>query len=448
MIDNTVYMVSLGCSKNLVDSEYALGEFTKLGYTIAEEPDEAAVIFVNTCAFIQSAVEEAVEVILDLAEYKTQDPRRLFVVAGCLPQRYGGELQQELPEVDIFLGPGEISRLGEFLGHGARDIAQAPPYGLAHEPYPGQGMTRVPATPFYTSYLKIAEGCDNRCSFCAIPRIRGPYRSVDPDIILKEAEELAERGAVELILVAQDTTRYGEDLAGGLNLESLLERLLHLESVQWFRVMYLYPERLSERLIDLMADNPRVLPYFDLPFQHVSPPVLKRMGRGAMKTSPLELVGRIRGKIPHAAIRSTLMTGFPGETDEDFAELIDFIAQARLNHLGMFAFSPEEGTGAAAMKDQVPEAVRLKRLDLAMKLQKSISREINEARVGSRIEALVEGLSEETDLLLQARAWFQAPEVDGVTLINSGQAQVGEIAPVLITQAGDYDLVGEIIEDP
>ena len=444
MDQKTVYIVSLGCAKNLVDTEYILGEFTRLGYTVVSEPDRAETILVNTCAFIESAVEEAVDVILDMAEFKRLGSCRKLFVAGCLPQRYGGELQRGMPEVDVFFGPGELEGIQEFLQNGQRDIRSIAPFGLPRNITPSPGLSRGPATPFYTSFLKISEGCDNRCTFCTIPMIRGPYRSVAPELLLREARDLAARGVVELNVVAQDTTRYGEDLPDKTDLSRLLRQVCEVDGFQWVRVLYMYPERVTDRLFQTMRSVENLLPYFDLPFQHVSPAIVKKMGRNFNNFDPLELVRKIRDFLPDAAVRSTLMVGFPGETDTDFQMLIDFVRQARLDHLGVFIYSPEEGTAASRLHHRVPKKEKESRYRAVMELQAAISRSINESRVGSVARVLVEGPSRETDLLLQGRASFQAPDIDGLVYINSGRAIVGRIFPVRITQAGDYDLVGEV----
>ncbi len=447
MSETSVYVVSLGCPKNLVDTEHLLGEFHRLGYEPSDDPEDASVILVNTCAFIQPAVEEAIQVILEMAEYKQSGSCRKLIVAGCLTQRYGGELQKELPEVDIFMGPGELARLEDFLRAGGRNIREVGPYELPQVREPGLGLARRPATPFYTSYLKVAEGCDNRCAFCTIPSIRGPYRSVSSERLVEEARELAARGVVELNLVAQDLTCYGSDLDdGAADLAGLLERLAEVEGLRWVRPLYLYPERVTDRIIETIAAHPVIVPYFDLPFQHVSPRVLKRMGRKTQRMEPLALVRSIREAIPGAALRSTLMVGFPGETQEDFDMLIDFVRAARIDNLGVFSYCREEGTAAARMKGQVDEQLREARREEVMNLQSEIAAEKNEARVGSTAEVIVEGYSEETDLLLQGRASFQAPDIDGVTYISSGRAEIGEIVQVTIVQAGVYDLVGEMAE--
>ena len=444
MDQKTLYIVSLGCPKNLVDTEYILGEFMRLGYTVVSEPDRAEIILVNTCAFIESAVEEAVDVILDMAEFKRRGTCRKLFVAGCLPQRYGGELQREMPEVDVFFGPGELDGIQKFLQNGQRDIRNVAPFGLPRNDTPSAGLSRGPATPFYTSFLKISEGCDNRCTFCTIPMIRGPYRSVAPELLLREARDLAARGVVELNVVAQDTTRYGEDLPDKTDLSGLLRQVCEIDGFQWVRVLYMYPERVTDKLLQTMRSVENLLPYFDLPFQHVSPTMVKKMGRKFNNFKPLELVRKIRDFLPDAAVRSTLMVGFPGETDTDFQMLMDFVREARLDHLGVFIYSPEEGTAASRLHHRVPQKQKKSRYRDVMELQAAISRSINESRVGSVAWVLVEGPSRETDLLLQGRASFQAPDIDGLVYINSGRAVVGQIFPVRITQAGDYDLVGEI----
>ena len=446
MNEKSVYIVSLGCSKNLVDTEYLMGEFSRLGYEFASEPELAHTILINTCGFIDPAVREAVDVILELAELKQSGSCGTLIVAGCLVQRYGGELQKELPEVDVFMGPGELDRLGEFLDAGSRDIRAVPGYGLVHNPRPWTGMTRRQATPFYTSYLKISEGCDNRCTFCTIPAIRGPYRSMPPDELVKEARDLAARGVVELNVVAQDITRYGEDLDEQADLSKLLTMLARIQGLRWIRPLYLYPERVTDRILDTIGSEETIVHYFDLPFQHVSPSVLKRMGRGARNFDPLQVIGHIRDKLPDAAIRSTLMVGFPGESEDDFRMLLDFVREARIDHLGVFTYCDEEGTPAARMKDQVLEDVKNERHEQIMTEQAEISRSINRARVGRTLDVLVEGESEETDLLLQGRAAFQAPDIDGLVYISDGRADVGDIVPVEIVQAGDYDLVGQIVD--
>jgi ribosomal protein S12 methylthiotransferase len=445
MISDSVYLVSLGCPKNLVDTERLMGEFIRLGYKIVHEPHGAEVILINTCAFIQPAVQESIDTILELAEYKKQGRCRLLMVAGCLPQRYAGDLQKGLPEVDVFFGPGEASRLEEFLREGKRDIRHIAPYMLPLTTKDPVFLPRQPATPFYTSYLKIADGCDNKCTFCTIPAIRGPYRSSPLHMLVREAEELAARGVVELNLVAQDTTRYGEDLTEGVDLAELLLHLARIPDLRWIRVLYLYPERVSDKLIQTMASTEKILPYLDVPLQHVSPRICRKMGRKRADFEALKFIRRVRDLMPEGAIRSTLMVGFPGETLEDFNMLLDFVRTARIDHLGVFPFYPEEGTPANRMGGRVSKKEKEARVRRIMALQAEISRELNQAKVGTVQEILVEGLSSETDFLLQGRMRTQAPDIDGVVYINKGRARAGEIVRVLITQAAEYDLVGEIV---
>jgi ribosomal protein S12 methylthiotransferase len=438
--------VSLGCPKNLVDTERLMGEFTRLGYRIVDEPHGAEVILINTCAFIEPATQESIDVILEMAEYKKQGRCRLLIVAGCLPQRYAGELQKGLPEVDVFLGFGEAARLEEFIKEGKRDITGIAPFALPFASKDSVPILRQPATPFYTSYLKIADGCDNKCTFCTIPAIRGPYRSTPLHELVREAEELAARGVVELNVVAQDTTRYGEDLKGGVDLTELLMHLARIPDFRWIRVLYLYPERVSEKLIQTMASTEKILPYLDVPLQHVSPRICKKMGRNRHNFEALKFIHRVRSLMPDGAIRSTLMVGFPGETEEDFRMLLDFVREARIDHLGAFPFYPEAGIPANRISGRVSKKVKEERYRRIMALQAEISKELNQARVGTVQEVLIEGFSSETDLLLQGRMRTQAPDIDGVVYINKGQARAGEIVRVLITQAAEYDLVGEIVD--
>jgi ribosomal protein S12 methylthiotransferase len=336
--------------------------------------------------------------------------------------------------------------VGDFLRQDRRDITAVAPYGLPRARETAKGFQRKQATPFYTSYLKISEGCDNRCTFCTIPAIRGPYSSVPPDELLDEARELVERGVVELNLVAQDTTRYGEDLHGSTDLARLVQDLSQVRGIEWIRVLYAYPERVTERLIQTMASGEKIVPYLDLPLQHVSPHIRKKMGRYHKGFRPLDLIDRIRSAMPGGAVRSTLMVGFPGESEDDFLMLLDFVEQARIDHLGVFTFYAEEGTAASRMRGRVEEEVKRERYERIMTLQAQISKELNQARVGTVQEALVDGPSRETDLLLEGRARFQAPDIDGVVYITKGQANVGKIVPVRITQASEYDLVGEIVD--
>lgn len=439
-------MVSLGCPKNLVDSEYILGLLAEHGYEITEEPGQAGVVIVNTCAFIRSAVEESIETVLELAELKKTGLCQTLVVVGCLPQRYKNDLAASLPEVDLFLGTGELATLPGLLE--APPQSHAPGRGFWSRPgfVPAGPGPRLRSAPFFSAYLKIAEGCSNVCSYCLIPSLRGPLRSRPLSVLVEEATVLAESGVKELILIAQDTTAYGRDLASGHDLARLLTELAQVQGLEWLRVMYAYPAGITENLIKVMAALPKVCPYLDLPLQHVSPSVLARMRRPG-PTDLLGLIFRLRRDIPGLTLRTTMMTGFPGETDQDFELLMDFISQARFDRLGVFKFSPEEGTPAAKASGQIAQQVKENRRVRLMARQKRISREINEAMIGRIIPVLVEGLSPETDLLLAGRSQGQAPDIDGLVYINEGTASPGEIRPVLITAAHDYDLVGRIVDE-
>ncbi len=442
----TVHLVSLGCPKNLVDSEYMLGLLAEKGYQAVESPEGAEVLIVNTCGFIQSAVEEAVETILELAELKKNGLARKLVVAGCLPQRYKGDLAGLLPEVDLFCGSGEAGILPGLLER--KNTGFEEPGRLWDRPgfMPAGPGPRLRSAPFFRAYLKVAEGCSNVCSYCLIPRLRGPLRSQRMDILLEEATALAASGVKELILVAQDTTAFGHDLGSRENLAVLLKKLCRVEGLEWLRVMYAYPSGLTDELLEVMASEPKVLPYLDLPLQHASPDVLRRMRRDG-DLDLLGLVNRWRAAVPGMTLRTTMMVGFPGETDRDFDILLDFVQAARFDRLGVFKFSPEEGTVAALAKDQVPQRIKENRRRKLMAAQRKISRERNQALAGRTLPVLVEGFSEETDLLLTGRTMGQAPEIDGQVYITSGTASPGEIRQVLITEAHDYDLAGELTDE-
>ncbi len=466
----TVHLTSLGCPKNLVDSEVMLGLLVEQGLIPVSEPEQADLLLVNTCGFIQSAVEEGIETILALIEQK-KSPAVRVVVTGCMVQRYGGDLVAELPEVDLFLGTEEVATIGERLaalekaavpdlpvlpGAAAgpcpalpgvaveryRDPAAAPPFLMS------AALPRRLSTPGHRAYLKVTEGCGNRCSYCLIPAIRGRLRSRLLADILQEAQALAAAGVQELTLVAQDLTAYGLDLGpGGPRLPDLLRSLLAETAIPWLRMLYLYPSRVNGELIELVAAQPRILPYFDLPFQHVSDRVLKAMNRPYGEQLIRRLVAEIRRHLPAAAIRSTFMVGFPGEQDEDLERLAAFMADCRLDHVGIFTYFNEEGCTAARLPEQCPDQVKEQRRERLMALQAKISLAANQARVGEVEEVLVEGVSGESELLLEGRTRYQAPEIDGCVYITAGQCRAGDLVRVKITEAHPYDLVGEIITD-
>ena len=438
-----VYFISLGCAKNRVDSEHMLGLLEARGCQAVSRLEDADAAVINTCGFIQAAVEETIDTILDVCSRKGKGSLKKIFVVGCFVQRYGYKLLREMPEVDGWLGTGEIYRIAEILdetfGEAPHLLISRPRYLADHH------SPRVQTTPFYSAYLKLAEGCSLRCSYCLIPALTGPLRSKSPQSIVVEAQELVIRGVKEINLVAQDTTMYGHDLDGHIRIEDLLDRLLEIQGLTWLRLLYCHPQRITDRLLYLLEENNALCPYLDIPFQHVDRTILERMGRGGGEASPRELIEIIRSKTSHLALRTSLMVGFPGETDRDFQDLVDFVLWAGFDHLGTFIFSPEKGTPAARFKDPVPHDVARERRDTLMAVQREISTKKNQEMIQKTVPVLVEGLSEETDLLLKGRTRAMAPDVDGQVLINKGKGMVGDIVPVLITEAHAYDLVGEII---
>ncbi|KPK00368.1 MAG: ribosomal protein S12 methylthiotransferase RimO [Desulfobacterales bacterium SG8_35] len=440
-----LYLVSLGCSKNLVDSEVMLGLLEKDGYRVTEEPEDADLLLVNTCGFIGSAVKEAIDEILELARYKEVDPAKKLVVTGCLVQRYGIELEKELPEVDLFIGTNGFHNIVAHL-HGEKS-----PIPLAHslEQSPflmDSSMPRKVSTPSHRAYMKITEGCINRCSYCLIPAIRGKLRSRPVPDLMAEARRLDAEGVKELTLVAQDLLAYGLDLGKQADIMSLLQQLLAGTAIPWIRLLYLHPARVQKDLLLLMAENPRIVPYLDIPFQHVSDRILQLMNRPYTKSQLVHLMKNIRAELPGAALRTTMMVGFPGETGSDIAEMADFLQEHHFDHLGVFAYANEEGCRAASFPGQVAEEVKEERLRKIMELQAEISFAALQKYVGRVEQVLVEGLSKESDLLLEGRTRFQAPEIDGCVYITRGSAEPGALVDATITEAHTYDLVGELKE--
>lgn len=444
MEPTTFYLQSLGCPKNRVDSEVILGTLMNGGYKPVEDPLEAHLIVVNTCSFIESATQESIDTILELAKAKENGQCQFFVVAGCLPQRYGSKLVESMPEVDLFVGTSSFVRLPSLLARHKRGDAVR----LKLEParfLMTSETPRVLSAPFYSGYLKVAEGCSNRCTFCTIPAIRGPYRSRPLDDLLQEAEWLASQGVVELNLIAQDTTAYGTDLGSGPRLPDLLQALARTGTFSWIRILYGYPQRISDELLNVMKSHDCICNYLDLPFQHVSSRLLKTMGRSGSAQESYELIAFIRKYLPEVTLRTTLIVGFPGEAEADFEELCDFVEQARFNRLGLFTYSPEKGTRAARLTSPVPESVKQDRFRVLADLQAKISLEYHKQLVGSVQPVLIEGISVETDLLLEGRLPSQAPEVDGCVFISKGFGHTGQIAAVRITEAHPHDLVGEVV---
>ncbi|MBW1887064.1 MAG: 30S ribosomal protein S12 methylthiotransferase RimO [Deltaproteobacteria bacterium] len=427
-----VFLISLGCAKNLVDSENMLGLL-----------EEAEIAIVNTCGFIQPAVEESIDTILEVAAHKKKGKLGKLFVAGCFVQRYGYQLRKEIPEVDGWFGTGELLKIVDILGE---EFRPSPSFFISRPTFlADHTVPRIRTTPFYSAYLKIAEGCSHRCSYCTIPRLRGPFRSRGLASLLIEAENMVENGVKEINLIAQDTTMYGKDLGESICLEDLLERLVQISGIEWIRILYGHPFRISDRLLELMDRGKTICPYLDLPLQHVNVKILDAMGRGYKGENPLQLIERIRSGRRHVSLRTTVMVGFPGETDEIFDELYHFVEIAQFDCLGAFIFSPERGTPAARLKGIVERDVARKRLEAIMELQAEISLKKNRRMIGRVEPVLIEGVSPETDLLLRGRTATMAPDVDSQVLINRGQGNVGEIVPVLIKEAHPYDLIGEII---
>ncbi|MFO0582239.1 MAG: 30S ribosomal protein S12 methylthiotransferase RimO [Anaeromyxobacter sp.] len=440
-----VYMHTLGCPKNRVDSELMLGTLVREGFRLEQDPAKAEVIVVNTCGFLQSAEEESVEAILELAQHKQDGRCRKLVVAGCMVQRHGQELMAEIPEVDHFLGTGAYGEIAKVVQDAQAKRLVAPDPDFVHS----AAAPRVNSLPSHTAYLKIAEGCDNACAFCIIPALRGAQRSRPVDDVVAEATQLASQGTLELSLVAQDLTAYGYDLPGKVRLQHLLPELAKVEGVRWLRLHYAYPRDVPDALIDVIAAEPKIVKYLDMPLQHSSDRLLRSMKRGRDSVFLRELLAKLRARIPGIALRTSLIVGLPGETEEDFEDLLRFVEEQRFERLGVFTYSREEGTAAAEMPDQVPEALKKERHARIMELQREISAELSQGMIGRRLEVLVEGRAEETEHLLAGRHAQQAPEIDGLTYVNDGVAYPGELVTVEITDAHEYDLVGRVVErDP
>ena len=444
-IKEKVSLVSLGCPKNLVDAEVMLGYLSRDAYEVTTDETQADIIVVNTCSFIKEAKQESIDTILDLADRKHDARCRLLIVTGCLPQRYQEELARELPEVDIFIGTGDYPRIAEIIAEKNQTSEQLCYTGDPNFVYNDE-LPRLQSSPHYTAYLKIAEGCSNNCAYCVIPKLRGAMRSRPLASLLTEAAQLVAGGVKELNLIAQDITAYGRDLADGPTLETLIGELAKMEGLKWIRLLYAYPDGVTDSLIALIRDEPKVCKYLDLPIQHISDPVLKRMGRRSGETEIRTLVKKLRSEIPDIAIRTSLIVGFPGETTEDFKKLLAYVEETRFDRLGVFCYSREEGTPAAEMPEQVSERIKRERHKKLMRTQARVSFKHNRTLVDTEEEVLVEGYSEETELLLKGRSSRQAPDVDGLVYITAGNANVGDIVRLKITDSSDYDLIGEIID--
>lgn len=439
-------MVSLGCSKNLVDSERMLYKIRERGYKLVTDPAKANVVVINTCGFIQSAKEEAIETILELAKLKEEGTIKKIVVTGCLAQRYKEEMAEEFKdEIDAVVGIGNNEDIIDIIDRvlaNERVVEFKDKLSLKLT-----GKRIISTLPFFT-YLKIAEGCSNCCSYCAIPMIRGKFRSVPMEDVLSEAKWLVENGVTELNVVAQDSTRYGEDLYGKSELPSLLKKLCAIEGVRWVRVLYCYPERITDELIETIASEPKIVKYLDIPIQHSDKDILKAMGRGGSEEELRVLFGKLREKIPGLVIRTTLITGFPGETEEQFNSMAEFIKEMEFDRLGCFPYSEEEGTKAADMPDQVDEEVRTHRAEIIMQQQQLISERKNNEKIGKVLQAVVEGYDQWGECYF-GRTQSDAPDIDGKIFFDSAQKlAVGQFVNVKVAEALDYDLMGEVTDEP
>ena len=439
-----ILFISLGCDKNLVDSEVMLGLLAAKGYRMVDDEMQADIIIVNTCCFIHDAKEESIQTILEMAQYKTDGGLKVLVVTGCLAQRYQQEILDEIPEVDAVLGTTSYDKIVEAVeealaGKGHVEVEDI-------DALPLVDTRRLVTTGGHFAYLKIAEGCDKHCTYCIIPKIRGDFRSVPMERLVKEAGELAEQGVKELILVAQETTLYGKDLYGEKSLHRLLRELCRISGIRWIRLLYCYPEEIDENLIQIMKEEKKICHYLDLPIQHANDDILKRMGRRTSKNQLEEIIGRLRREIPDIALRTTLITGFPGETKEQHEELMEFVDEMEFDRLGVFTYSPEEDTPAAGMPDQVPEEVKEERQAEIMELQQEIVFDQAEAMIGREVLVMIEGKVADENAYV-GRTYKDAPNVDGLIFINTeAELMSGDFAKVKVTGALEYDLIGELKE--
>ena len=440
-----ILFISLGCDKNLADSEEMLGLLTAGGHEITDDETQADAIVINTCCFIKDAKEESVETILEMAEYKQTGSCHALIVTGCMAQRYQKEIIEEVPEVDAVLGTtsyGDIVKALEEAVAGNhfeefRDI----------DYLPDTGSKRVLTTGGHFGYLKIAEGCDKHCTYCIIPKLRGKFRSVPMERLIAQAEDMAEQGVKELILVAQETTVYGKDLYGKKSLHILLKKLCEIRGIRWIRILYCYPEEIYDELIETIRDEKKICHYLDIPIQHASDRILKRMGRRTSKQELIDIVGKLRKEIPDIVLRTTLITGFPGETEEDHEELKEFVDEMEFDRLGVFTYSPEENTPAAEMADQVPEEVKEERRDELMELQQEISYDRGQDRIGQELLVMIEGKVADESAYI-GRTYGDAPKVDGYIFVQTGELlMTGDFAKVRVTGALEYDLIGVLSDE-
>ena len=441
-----IFFVSLGCDKNLVDSEMMITSLRKDGFTITDREEDAEIIVVNTCCFIGDAKEESINTLLEMASYKEDGKCRLLVAAGCLAQRYHEEIRTEIPEVDVIIGTMGYEEMGTTLRDALKEKGVVESIrSIDYLPTPLTDRDNTSGGSY--AYLKIAEGCDKCCTYCIIPKVRGHYRSVPMDNLIKQAQHLTENGVKELILVAQETTLYGTDLYGRKSLPELLEKLSEVEELRWIRILYCYPEEITDELIDAMKRLPKVCHYLDIPIQHGADTILKKMGRRTDRAQLTRMVGKLRTEIPDIALRTTLITGFPGETEEDFEEMKEFVRQMRFERLGVFTYSQEEDTPAAEMEDQIPEEIKEERRDIIMAMQQEIAFENNELRIGEEMDVMIEGYLPDDDIYV-GRSYMDAPDVDGCVFLSTRwHLETGDYVRARIVQAQGYDLIGEVIEE-
>jgi len=436
-----INIVSLGCARNLVDSEVMTGVLRRADYEVVAEADKADIVLVNTCSFIDAAKEESVDTILELARLKQEGSLKTLVVAGCLPQRYAGQLASEMPEVDLFIGTGEVPQIAEILKsrRTQRVYVGIPSYLYDHE------TPRVRSTASHTAFVKASEGCDHKCAFCIIPQLRGPHRSRPIDSIVAEAAALAADGVKEINLIAQDLSAYGRERRDGTTLYGLLRHLGRVDGIEWIRLLYAYPNFLDDALLDFIRDSGKVCKYIDIPFQHASRRMLMKMRRGKSGSAVREAIEKLRGAIPGVTLRTSLIVGFPGETDDDFRELLDFVEESEFDRLGVFKYSIEEGTPAAAMDGQVPQEIKEDRWQEVMDIQAEISRKKNQGLIGMIQRVMIDGLESDQGMP-HGRTQGHAPEVDGAVYIADSRRGLrpGDFVDVTITEASDYDLTGEI----
>ena len=476
MIEKTVYFISLGCPKNLVDSEVMLGTLKANGYEITDDPISASVIVINTCGFIHEAKEESVNTILEYARLKKKNLKKL-IVAGCMVQRYKSDFVKLLPEVDIFIGTNDYPKIFDYIkehnrGSAPSQVSNAPskvssapsqvsnaPSQLSSAPFLSKPVfhagrptyihtsktPRILSSGKKSAYLKIAEGCKNHCSYCIIPKLRGNFRSRREDDIIAEAKYLAKRGVIELNLIAQDIGAYGSDLSDGANLASLLKKLCKVKGIEWLRLLYLHPNNITDEVLDIIKDEEKIVKYIDLPIQHISTRILKLMNRHQTEKEVKKVISKIKNKLPRAALRTSLIVGFPTETKDDFKMLCDFISDVKFDNLGVFEYSKEEGTKAYDMEGHIHHSTKKSRYNKILKIQADISRENNLKYLGKTLPVIVEGVSEESEFIIKGRTKFQAPDIDGCVYITGGEYKIGAIQKVEIYETHTYDLVGRVV---